>query len=116
MRSSETLELGADPAAQRLIRPGSARPGNAVRAPARRELTVPQCDPPGRRSATKLLTRDEAFLLALNFAKLPMVPSHIMKEIPRQRHSAGRDGGEGSKRGGMPCRVLISACLMMMAC
>jgi len=38
---------------------------------------------PGRRAAAKLLTRDEAFLLAVNFAKLPMVPRQILKDIPR---------------------------------
>jgi hypothetical protein len=29
---------------------------------------------PGRRSSAKLLTRDEAFLIAVNIAKLPSVP------------------------------------------
>jgi len=37
---------------------------------------------PGRRAAAKLLTRDEAFLLAVNFAKLPSVPRQILKDIP----------------------------------
>ena len=46
---------------------------------------------PGRRSAAKLLTRDEAFLLAVNFAKLPMVPRQILKDIPRPANTAGRD-------------------------
>jgi hypothetical protein len=45
----------------------------------------------GRRSAAKLLTRDEAFLLAVNFAKLPMVPRPILKDIPRPPNSASRD-------------------------
>jgi hypothetical protein len=39
----------------------------------------------------KRLSRDEAFLIAVNIAKLPMVPQHIMKEIPRQRHSRRHD-------------------------
>jgi len=46
---------------------------------------------PGRRAAAKLLTRDEAFLLALNFAKLPSVPRDILKDIPRPPNSASRD-------------------------
>jgi hypothetical protein len=45
-------------------------------------------DDPRKRSLAKLLTRDDARQIAANIAKLPMVPSHIMKEIPRQRHSA----------------------------
>jgi len=46
---------------------------------------------PGRRAAAKLLTRDEAFLLAVNFAKLPSVPRQILKDIPRPPDSASRD-------------------------
>jgi hypothetical protein len=45
----------------------------------------------GRRAAAHLLTRDEAFLLAMNFAKLPMVPRQILKDIPRPPHSAAGD-------------------------
>jgi hypothetical protein len=33
-------------------------------------------------SSAKLLTHDEVRRIAANIAKLPMVPSHIMKEIP----------------------------------
>jgi hypothetical protein len=46
---------------------------------------------PGRRSVAKLLTRDEAFLLAVNFAKLPMVPRQILKDIPRPPNTASND-------------------------
>jgi hypothetical protein len=37
----------------------------------------------GRRRSTKLLTRDEAFLIAVNIARLPSVPRQILKDIPR---------------------------------
>jgi hypothetical protein len=46
---------------------------------------------PGRRSAAKLLTRDEAFLIAVNIAKQPSVPRQILKDIPRPPNSASRD-------------------------
>jgi hypothetical protein len=37
------------------------------------------------------LSRDEAFLVAVNIAKLPSVPRQILKDIPRPPHKAGRD-------------------------
>ena len=40
-------------------------------------------DEPQRRMSTKRLTRDEAFLFAVNIAKLPSVPRQILKDIPR---------------------------------
>jgi hypothetical protein len=43
---------------------------------------------PGRQTAAKLLTKDEARRLAANFAKLPSVPRTILKDIPRPSHSA----------------------------
>jgi len=48
-------------------------------------------DEPGRRTTTKLLTRDEAFMIAVNIAKLPRVPRQILKDIPRPKDSASRD-------------------------
>jgi len=46
---------------------------------------------PGRRSSARLLTRDEAFHIAVNIAKLPSVPRQILKDIPRPPNSASRD-------------------------
>ena len=37
------------------------------------------------------LLRDEAFLVAVNIAKLPSVPRQILKDIPRPPNSASRD-------------------------
>ncbi len=47
----------------------------------------------GRRSAAKLLTHDEAFLIAVNIAKLTSVPRQmqILKDIPRPPNSSSRD-------------------------
>ena len=40
-------------------------------------------DEPQRQMSMKRLSRDEAFLLAINIAKLPSVPRQILKDIPR---------------------------------
>jgi hypothetical protein len=37
------------------------------------------------------LSRDEAFLIAVNIAKLPSVPRQILKDIPRPPNTASRD-------------------------
>jgi len=44
-----------------------------------------------RRLSMKRLSRDEAFLIAVNIAKLPMVPRQMLKDIPRPPNSANRD-------------------------
>ena len=48
-------------------------------------------DEPQRQMSMKRLSRDEAFLIAVNFAKLPSVPRQILKDIPRPPNSASRD-------------------------
>jgi hypothetical protein len=45
-------------------------------------------DEPQRHRTLKRLSRDEAFLVAVNIAKLPSVPREILKDIPRPPHSA----------------------------
>jgi hypothetical protein len=44
-----------------------------------------------RRLSTKRHTRGEAFLIAVNIAKLPSVPRQILKDIPRPSNTASRD-------------------------
>jgi hypothetical protein len=39
----------------------------------------------------KRLSRDQAFLIAVNIAKLPSVPRQLLKDIPRAPNSASRD-------------------------
>jgi hypothetical protein len=48
-------------------------------------------DEPQRQMSMKRLSRDEAFLIAVNIAKLPSVPRQIWKDIPRPPNSASRD-------------------------
>ena len=46
---------------------------------------------PQRQMSMKRLSRDEAFLIAVNIAKLPRVPRAILKDIPRPPNSASRE-------------------------
>jgi len=46
-------------------------------------------DEPQRQMSMKRLSRDEAFLVAANIAKLPSVPRTILKDISRPPNSAG---------------------------
>jgi hypothetical protein len=48
-------------------------------------------DEPQRQMSMKRLSRDEAFLIAVNIAKLPSVPRQILKDIPRPPSTASRD-------------------------
>jgi hypothetical protein len=48
-------------------------------------------DEPQRQMAMNRLSRDEAFLVAVNTAKLPNVPRQILKDIPRPPHKASNE-------------------------
>ena len=49
-------------------------------------------DEPQRQMSMERLSRDEAFLIAVNIAKLPSVPRQdIEEESPRPPNSASRD-------------------------
>jgi hypothetical protein len=48
-------------------------------------------DEPQRQMSMKRLSRDEAFLIAVNIAKLTSVPRQILNDIPRPPNSASRD-------------------------
>jgi hypothetical protein len=49
-------------------------------------------DEPQRQMSMQRLSRDEAFLIAVNIiAKLPSVPRQILKGIPRPPNSASRE-------------------------
>ena len=81
------------PSPRRFWRPWSIDESEAYR-PRRRQAGAGNVyfeNEPGRRSTAKLLTRDEAFLIAVTIAKLPSVPRQILTDIPRPPNSASRD-------------------------
>jgi len=56
-------------------------------------------DEPQRQMSMKRLSRDEAFLIAVNITKLPSVPRQIIKDIPRRqiRPAGTIKAGSGSR-------------------
>ena len=51
----------------------------------------PESDISGASRRATSITREEAFLIAVNIVKLPSVPRQILKDIPRPPNSASRD-------------------------
>ena len=75
---------------RRLLCPQS-RPSRCGRqTPLRANNSLTHCNKKAG-AGLRVLTRDEAFLLAANFTKLPMVPRQILKDIPRPPNLASRD-------------------------
>jgi len=54
-------------------------------------------DEPQRQMSMKRLSRDEAFLIAVNIAKLPSVPRQILKDVPRPPNTVARTEGNGER-------------------
>jgi hypothetical protein len=80
---------------------GLARPDLRQRWPSRRvaqEAEACVLSYLNPRREPKLLSRDEAFLIAVNIAKLPSVPRQILQDIPRPPNSASRDDGGLARR------------------
>ena len=53
-----------------------------------RKVDAETGDEPQRQMSMRRLSRDEAFLIPVNIAKLPSVPRQILKDIPRPPNSA----------------------------
>jgi hypothetical protein len=89
--SLNVVSVGCNPSNYRSLWNCNVRFGSSTAAPFARARGSNDSDNGRDGGRLGRLLRDEAFLIAVNIAKLPSVPPQILKDIPRPPNSASRD-------------------------